>query len=89
MLITVGGLAVWNLIDIVIAHKGDFTDSKGRPVTDWLGDNFKRDMTISIVASAIVFIALSALLVWLIAQMGFNDTSEVYEMLWQELQKGG
>lgn len=35
MLITLGGLGIWSLIDLVLIVCGAFKDKQGRPITTW------------------------------------------------------
>lgn len=35
MLITLGGFGIWQLIDLIIIIVGAFTDSEGRPISEW------------------------------------------------------
>jgi TM2 domain-containing membrane protein YozV len=35
MLITLGGLGIWALIDLVIIIVGGFTDNEGNKITQW------------------------------------------------------
>jgi len=35
MLLTIGGLGIWAMIDFVIALFGEFTDVRGRKITQW------------------------------------------------------
>ncbi|MDC7120010.1 TM2 domain-containing protein [Cellulomonas fimi] len=35
MLVTLGGLGIWTLIDLVILIIGKFTDKEGRVLTQW------------------------------------------------------
>ena len=34
-LVTLGGLGLWQLIDIVRLASGSFTDAQGRPIKEW------------------------------------------------------
>jgi TM2 domain-containing membrane protein YozV len=34
-LLTVGGLTIWSFIDLILILVGAFTDSDGRPITQW------------------------------------------------------
>lgn len=35
MILTIGGLGIWVLIDIIMILCGVFTDDKGQPLVDW------------------------------------------------------
>lgn len=44
-LITLGGLGIWALIDLVMILCGVFTDSDGDPITKWTGEQLLVDDT--------------------------------------------
>ena len=44
-LITLGGLGIWTLIDLVMIICGFFTDSEGNPITQWTGEQLVADDT--------------------------------------------
>ena len=44
-LITLGGLGIWALIDLVMILCGVFTDSGGNPITKWTGEQLMVDDT--------------------------------------------
>ena len=44
-LITLGGLGIWALIDLVMILCGLFTDSGGKPITKWTGEQLMADDT--------------------------------------------
>ena len=44
-LITLGGLGIWALIDLVMILCGVFTDSGGNPITKWTGEQLIADDT--------------------------------------------
>lgn len=35
MLLTLGGLGIWSLIDLIVLVTANFSDSEGRKLTDW------------------------------------------------------
>ena len=44
-LITLGGLGIWALIDLVMIICGFFTDSEGNSITKWTGEQLVADDT--------------------------------------------
>ena len=36
MLLTIGGLGIWNLVDLILVLAGSFRDSRGLRVYRWL-----------------------------------------------------
>lgn len=44
-LITLGGLGIWAMIDLVMILCGVFTDSGGNPITKWTGEQLLVDDT--------------------------------------------
>ena len=36
MILTIGGLGIWVVIDLVILIVGGFTDAEGRKITEWV-----------------------------------------------------
>lgn len=36
MLLTLGGVAIWMLVDVVLIIMGKFTDKEGKPIIDWI-----------------------------------------------------
>ncbi len=34
-LLTIGGLGIWAMIDLIIILLGEFTDSEGKKITEW------------------------------------------------------
>jgi TM2 domain-containing membrane protein YozV len=44
-LITLGGLGIWAMIDLVMILCGVFTDSGGNPITKWTGEQLMVDDT--------------------------------------------
>ena len=36
MLITLGGLGIWVLVDLILLITGQFRDKEGRRVTEWV-----------------------------------------------------
>jgi hypothetical protein len=43
MLVTLGGLGIWYLYDIILVAAGAFRDAEGRPVTRWDPEAVSRD----------------------------------------------
>ena len=35
MLVTIGGLGIWMMVDLIIIITGSFTDKEGKKLTDW------------------------------------------------------
>lgn len=35
MLLTIGGLGIWALIDVIMVAMGKFTDKQGNKITEW------------------------------------------------------
>jgi len=35
MFVTLGGLGIWSLIDMIMITVGTFKDASGEPITDW------------------------------------------------------
>ena len=36
MILTIGGLGIWALVDLIVILCGDFKDSEGRKLMTWL-----------------------------------------------------
>jgi TM2 domain-containing membrane protein YozV len=45
MILTLGGLGIWSLIDLVVILCGEFTDGKGNKIRQWTGEQLSTDET--------------------------------------------
>ncbi len=45
MLLTLGGLGIWVLIDLVLILCGEFTDKDGNKIRQWTGEQLSTDET--------------------------------------------
>jgi len=45
MLLTLGGLGIWVLIDLVVILCGEFTDKAGNKIRQWTGEQLSTDET--------------------------------------------
>ncbi|MBN1831806.1 MAG: NINE protein [Deltaproteobacteria bacterium] len=45
MLLTLGGLGIWVLVDLIIILCGEFTDKDGNKIRQWTGEQLSTDET--------------------------------------------
>jgi TM2 domain-containing membrane protein YozV len=45
MILTLGGLGIWGLIDLVVILCGEFTDKEGNKIRQWTGEQLSTDET--------------------------------------------